>query len=246
MNTMFASKKKDLPLKSRGDIVKLAENLKSMKCVEMIGNFESGATNSFNFIFFLCPKLNGNGYQLNENLTGFTVKYGKGLRKSSFDRVQKVKNFLRESEELGILCNVKGIMADEEAFTLFPIPVAPPEIFSGVDGIPIISTYELIKADFSRFGELFRNKPWMAVPNKFRDMGFSHLSNILGHTHAPENLIQDFIERVFAENALEGLWTKEGKFGENPVFLGVEGPEIPILQNAALEKKDWIPYVQLK
>ncbi len=226
--------------------MKLAENIRSIECVERIGNFELEATDSFNFIFFLCPKLSGNGYRLNDNLTGFTVKYGNGLRESSFQRVQKVKNFLMEFEKLGISYDVEGIMSAGEALTLFPIPVIPSEVPMDIGGIPVISNYELVKADFVRFGELCRNKPWMKVPQKFREAEFSHLVGLLKHAHPSDNLVKDFVERVFAEYALEGLWAKTGKLGENPVFLGVESPEIPILQNAALEKKDWIPYIQLK
>lgn len=229
--------------------------LPKMKCVERFGNFGFKTyTGPRTFIFFLCPKLNGNGYQLNENLTGFTVKYGEGLRKSSLDRVQKVKNFFAELKTTSAIIShydLYGLMANGEALMLFPIPVdclsAPDEI----EGIKILESFEATKRDIGLFGRLLSSKPWMTVPEKFRKEEFSNLANVLQHAHLPkvpppDNLVKDFVERAFAEYAMEGLWAAKGKFGENPIFLGTESPAVPILQNAALEPKDWIPYIQLK
>lgn len=227
--------------------VDVFEGLRRMGNVEKVSNFWPEVMDRpLNFRFFLCPKISGRGYRLNENLTGFTVKYVKGIRNSSFQRINRVKSFLKEFEAFGLPYDVKGIMASGEALILFPIPVSPPEVPLKIMGIPIISNYELAKIDFIKFGQLYKAKPWMNIPQKFREAEFSHFAGFLQHEDPSSSLVQDFVERVFAEYALDGLWAREGKFGENPVFIGVESSEVPVLQNAALSREKWIPVIQLK
>lgn len=66
-------------------------------------------------------------------------------------------------------------------------------------------------------------------------------------TTVPKNLAADFVRRVFAGFALDGILIRKGEFGtKNPVILGVESPGVGVLQNAALPKGQWLPVIQLR
>ena len=198
-----------------------------------------------NFVFFLCTKISG--YRLNKARTGLTTTFQDGVRDSTFERIALVKNFLAEFQRLEIPCTIQGIMASKEAIALFPIPLCEPDIPNKIDGVPVMSDYSLLLGDLSRFGALYESKPWRDdnIPQGFIEQEKQVLSEILDKT-MPKNIIEDFIERVFAEYALEGLWLQEGKFGNNPIALGVETQATLVLQNAALPKTSWIPSIQLK
>lgn len=229
-----------------------------MKTVQEVRNFPQKIRvgNVLQGRFFICPKIKGKGYRLNQQRTGFTVKYdqeGK-QRKSALQRIERVKIFLREFERLGVLFSwkIKAVVASAEAKLLFPEAVKPPLVPPEICGFQTISTYEsLDKKEIGRFWNLYMKKPWLALPREIIEQEYPHVAAVLSHTRASKNLVHDFIKRVFAEYALEGIWFSENKFGTkpfgpNPIILGVESPGVPSLINAALSREKQIPVVQLK
>ena len=222
-----------------------------MKSVEKVSNFypKTGEC-CLNFFFFVCPKSKGNGYSVNRNKTGFTTRYVEGQRESTLEKIERVKKFLKEfsgepeNAEISFTCTC--VLADAEALTLFPIPIDPPIVPSKIKEIPVMSNYKLVRDNLLKFWELYQTKPWERISDKTRAEEYAYIQNLIEYTHAPENLIRDFAERVWAEYALDGILAKEGKFGKNPILLGVEGEGTVMLQNAALPKKEWLPTILLK
>lgn len=230
----------------------LFKKLKGMESVEKVSNILPGVEERpLNFFFFVCPKLKGNGYSVNRNKTGFTTRYVEGQRESTFEKIERVKRFLEkfrsEHENAKISLTCVCVLAGGEALTLFPIPIeAPSTMPSEIKGIPVMSNYKLVKDNLLKFWELYQTKPWERIPDKTREEEYAYIQNLIEYTHAPDNLVRDFAERIWAEYALDGILAKEGKFGKNPVLLGVEGEGTVMLQNAALPKKEWLPTILLK
>lgn len=233
--------------------IDLAENLRTMRTVEKVSDFPAGITAGAKLQgrFFICPRIMGKGYRVNRQSTGFTVKYdGEGKqRKSTFERIKRVKAFLREFKnlEIPIEWEIKEIVASAEALFLFSEPVKPVLVPREIEGFPAISTYELAeKEGLSRFWELRKNRPWFTLSSEVVKKGNIAAAGVLNHTHASQSLVDDFACRVFTEYALEGIWFSEGLFGEKPIILGVEGLEVPKLINAALSKSKKVAAIQLR
>ncbi len=222
--------------------------LRRFESVEKVSNLYSEASKNvpLDFFFFLCPKMKGSGLKLNRNKTGLTAEYVEGLNTSTPQRISRVKRFLEEFKTLKIPFTCKGVLSLADAIILFPVPARPPVAPLDILGIPIISNYELVKMSFVRFAGLLNEKPWERSPGKVRESEFARLSEMLKYANPPQNLIQDFVERIWAGFALDGILAKEGKFGDNPILLGVESPYVVMLQNAALPREKWLPTIQLR
>lgn len=236
-------------IEKRGASADLFVQLKKLENVEKVSNFYPGILEkgSLDFFFFLCPKMKGGRFRLNKNQTGFTTEYVEGLNNSTPQRIVCVKRFLEEFKNLKIPFTCRGILATADAIILFPFPVKPPIVFPEIEGVQIISNYELVKINFVKFLELINEKSWEKAPKRVRDLEFDRLfSDFPKYIKSPKNLIQDFVERTWAAYSLDGLLARAGKFGDNPILLGVESPGVAILQNAALPKEKWLPVVQLK
>ena len=231
----------------------LLEILREMQSVERVTNFPEDlkGCNKLRGMFFICPKLKGKGYRMNQRGTGLTVRYDQEGRqkRSAFERIKKVKAFLNEfkSFSLPFEWETRAVIASAEAKLLFPESVAPPFIPLEIDGFLTISTYELLEcAEMKRFYTIYKEKPWLVLPKDIIEQESFYTANVLSHAKAPGKLIVDFVNRVFSEYALEGVWFSKGKFGKNPIILGVETPGVPTLINAALPRKKRIPIIQLK
>ena len=222
--------------------------LRKFESVEKVSNLypEILEKGPLDFFFFLCPKMKGSGFRLNRNQTGLTTEYSEGLNTSTPERIARVKKFLEELKNLEIQFTCRGIFSAADAIIMFPVPIKPPQTPLEIEGIPIISNYELVKSNFPRFAELMRKKPWENVPGRVRELEFARLAEFLKYTNPPRNLIKDFVERIWSGFALDGILAREGKFGDNPILLGVESLGVAILQNAALPKEKWLPVIQLR
>lgn len=201
-------------------------------------------------IFFTCPKMKGgrwrNRIRVNPQGTGFTTTYKEGVTEESLSRVHQAVNFARILTGVGIKVGaLTNVFASTDSLILFPIPVSPPPTIPQFDGVRTISNYEVVLGHLTLWGELYREQPWQKVPRWARKMEEERFRKLLPVT-APENLVEDFIRRVFAGFSLDGILIRQGKFGtENPVILGVESPGVAVLQNAALLNKEWLPIIQL-
>lgn len=191
--------------------IDLAEILRTMRIVEKISDFPAGVTAGAKLQgrFFICPKLTGKGYRLNQQGTGFTVRYEQkgSQRKSTFERTQRIKAFLKEFRELKlpIEWEIKGIVASAEAKFLFPEPVEPALVPYEIEGFPTISTFKIVeKEGLGRFWELCKNKPWLVLSSEVVKKGNIAAMGVLSHTHAPQNLVDDFVCRIFWRICLRG------------------------------------------
>lgn len=225
----------------------LFSRIKELSCVTKISNFFPQENQIFDFIFFVCPRFTGNGLKINKHKTGFTANYREGISEYSKVRFQMVKNFMDQINAIGINYTVNTIFAAADSILLFPIPAEPPSTPSGND-IPgdfkLISNFDIYRNHFQTFGQIYRQEPWKNTPNWALKIEYDRLTEIIP-SHTPEEIKEDFIARCFAGFALDGIILKKGLFGTNPIILGVESKGVSVLQNSALERKDWIPVIDL-
>lgn len=219
------------------------EVVRGLGSVERVSNlYPQTGMPLLNFVFFLCPRMKASGFKLNRNKTGLVIEYVKGNSKSTEERMEKVRVFTKEAREAGIDFTITAIFASGDALILFPFPVLPPPL-PRVD-CAVVSNYELVRNNFTRFVELYYNKSWEKAPARVWRRESERLRSFLP-MNFPENIVQDFIERIFAGFALDGLLIRSGYFGANPVILGVETSGVSVLQNAALPREKWLPVIQL-
>lgn len=213
------------------------------RSVERVSNLYPSSTvdEPLNFLFFICPKTKG--FRLNPNATGLTTRYVVGNPPSTKDRLRRVGAFLEEVTQVGLGVSVKAIFAAADSLILFPIAVPPPPC-PQLD-VEVLSNYEVVREYLPAFWDLYRHQPWQKVPERLQEMERERLRTFFWKSF-PENIFRDFVRRVFAGFALDGLVIRAGHFGQNPVLLGVESPGVPVLQNAALPREKWLPVIQLR
>lgn len=226
----------------------LFQALIGMEAVEGVSNlYGEGKKGLLNFFFFICPARKRRILRKNRNETGFfpDYKYEEVLTQATMERIEVVNQFLREfSSEIEIEYQCLCVFSSADALTLFPIPAEPPVPPREIGEIPVLSNYEIVLENLTRFGRIFQERPWEGVPLKWRELEYNRLAELLPR-EAPERLIRDFVERVWAGFALDGVLAREGVFGPNPVLLGVESRGVVVLQNAALPRQLWLPNIQL-
>ena len=114
------------------------------------------------------------------------------------------------------------------------------------DGIKVVSNLEAVKNRMSDFNDIYNSQPWKKESiQRFVSLEEKRMAQFLDKK-MQNNIKKDFIRRVFAGFALDGIFMRERVFGSNPVILGVESPGVPILQNSTLGRGDWVPVVSLK
>ena len=224
----------------------LFQKFNEMESVKMVRNFYNQSASWINFIFYLCPKMNGSGVKINELGTGFTTRYVDGLTASALGRIDRVITFQEEYFASGYQGSFTGIWCDADALILFPIAAIPPDKHMLIDRrFMWASNYDIVRNNYlESFYSLYREKPWENIPAKIRIEEEERLRALLP-SKSSDNLIDDFIRRTFAGFALDGLILKTDDIVSNSIILGVESPGIPMLQNAALKKEDRIPVVEL-
>lgn len=240
-----------------GGAVDLFGSLKAMESVARVSNLDPTNTTLSNAIFFICPRMTGKGLRVNRPGTGLQAQYASGLSASAVDHIRRVERFRCEAKEANIEVNVTAIFAAADAWLLFPIPANVPAMPDEME-LKAVSNFGAVKANFELFGDLYREAPWLSTPERVRRAEVARLSAMLPSPWQPEvsdefvrgrqpnNPAEDFIARVFAGFALDGVLISQGLFGDNPIILGVESPGVATLQNAALAREDWLPIVQLR
>lgn len=220
--------------------------------VQKVNNLFPGSEQTiFDFVFFVCPRLSGNGLRLNRHKTGFTATYRDGISEYSVERIQRVESFLAEVDCLdGINYTVTIVFASADSFILFPIPVEPPPIPLALHHkMAVVANHEIYKDHLPIFGKFFQQKPWFVAASKLVAKAVQQerqrLVEVLPEK-APENIKEDFIERCFSGFALDGFLLREGILVKNPVILGVESWGVPVLQNSALAEDQRLPVIELK
>lgn len=230
------------------DVFRVISKLEEVERVRNL--YPKGAERPLDLIFFTCPQMRGsrrrNRIRVNELGTGLTTRYEEGISENSLARLEKAKRFaqiLGEAKvKVGCIINVVGTA---DALILFSPPVNPPPI-PRFEGVRTISNYEIVLRHFALWAEFYRQQPWLNAPRWARKMERERLRGLLPTT-VPENLAEDFVRRVFAGFALDGILIHKGEFGtKNPVILGVESLGVAVLQSAALPKEQWLPVIQLR
>ena len=219
--------------------------LKGMPSVMKVSNlYDCVANETITFLFFICPKMKGNGFRLNGNKTGLEVEYvGKKFPNSAIQAIGRAMIFLTEFQRLNLPFTARAIYASADALMLPSVPTSPPEVPTHPD-IEVVPNDLVVASNICTFGQLYRAKPWSSAPQRVCSFERDRLSSILS-SHIPANVAADFVERTWSGFALDGLLIRQGLFGFNPVLLGVESPGISILQNAALPRDQWLPVLQL-
>lgn len=222
--------------------------IKRMRTVQRVEDWDRLKDGDIGFVFFFCPRMKSSGFWVNEEETGLETKYVPGISGFSAQRIARVAAFREEFGRLaGQRFSITAIFASADSALLFPRAVPPPATPNEKDvGFPV---WENLTA-FNKFRDVwesFRNqKPWeKGAPYHIRDAEARRLRALLGSV--PRPLADDFIDRVFAGFAFDGVMLRTGGLGvANPVILGVESPGVPTLQNAGLEPMDRIPVIQLR
>lgn len=218
--------------------------IKKISFVKKVSNLSIGYPSPLTFCFFLCPLLDNKGIRINKNNTGLGANFKDGLSDKSKERLVMVKKFKGELEKKRINSRFVGIYALADSLILFSPPFGEGNLPEVDDEIEIISNYQLVIENLSLWNRFCKEKPWEKLPNKFLEAGRSRILGML--SNCPENVSEDFLERVFSGFALDGYLLKNEYFGKNPVILGVESPEVAVFQNAIFFKiEERIPVVQL-
>ena len=217
----------------------LCKTLKETPCVKKLFNQINLKNGPLDFLFFICPRMKDPGIVLEHGK--LTARYVPGLSGFTENRISRVNKFASAFGKKGVEFRLKAVFASADSFLLFSPPVSPPKENPNISGILVIPNLEIYKereVDLSRINE---GRPWLKVGT--RNTEEQRLKRLLP-IDADRVLKQEFVERVFAGFALDGLVASDGVFGENPVILGVESPGVPMLQNAALAKP--IPVIELE
>jgi hypothetical protein len=187
--------------------------------------------------------------QLNQMGTGLTTQYKAHPSSSLEKRIEQVREFAHEASRHGISFTLTAIFADADAYILFPVPVKVPPVPATDFGLPnfrMMGNASVVRAHLEDFGALYCRKPWESIPHRLWLPEVERLRCFVP-SGAPENVRDDYVQRILAGFALDGILIRNGSFGvRNPVILGVESAGVAILQSAALERKDYIPVVQLR
>lgn len=241
----------------------LFATLRAFSSVERVSNLY-GASNPLHLHFFLCPKIKNKGLCLRKVgmgsgkvVTGLRVAYDVGPAKSTEERLARVERFLQEALAGGVGVRVQAIFAVADAMLLFSLPVPlppPPEAESALlarmglrtkVGATLTVNTEAVEQHRALFTQFYEEQPWRSVPERVRREEEDRLVQMLPEG-TPDYIREDFVRRTFAGFALDGMLLRSGAFGRDPVILGVESSGVPILQNAALPREQWLPVIQLR
>ncbi len=193
-------------------------------------------------IYFLCPCLSSKGIVLNQSGTGFAAKYVDRLSGFAKARREKAMNFMAALSGQESDCMFRMIWGSADALILYSqtdYPGVPADLPEGM------ANHGAVAAHIDDFWRFYEARPWEKSPSWAQMQESRRLLGLLPED-APKNLKQDFVRRVFAGFALDGLLLRRDCFGPNPVILGVESSGVAVLQNAALPATDQIPVIQLE
>jgi len=219
--------------------------LRELSSVLKVSNlYQQVADEVITFVFFICPKMKGQGFRINSNKTGFDAEYVPAvLANSAILAIERATRFLSEFETLGLPFMSRALYASADALILPSVPTTPPATPVSLD-VEIVSNDQAVIEHLTDFGRLYREKPWRNTPQKISDLERQRLISILP-SNTPTNVACDFVERTWSGFALDGVLIRSECFGPNPVLLGVESPGVSVLQNAALPRDQWLPVIQL-
>jgi hypothetical protein len=216
--------------------------IRGLSCVKKVCHLFAQHPQPFTCLFFLCPALNSKGIRVNEFETGVTARYKETLSESTQRRLELVRRFQEELASTGISFELKAICATADSLFLFSPPAGPPPVPS-VE-FPMVSNHQAAYERLNVWHELYCRKPWEGLPQRFVKQGEARLRGLLPD-RCPKFVCNDFVRRTFAGFALDGIMIRDGCFGPRPVILGVESPEVAVLQNAALPQEERLPVIQL-
>ena len=225
----------------------LFATIRALSSIKKVSNFYVPEDTVLDLVFFVCPRLTGNGLKVNKLKTGFAASYRDGISEYSRERFERVDRFCHELQSFDVNYRLTAIFAAADSMMLFPIPAEPPNLPSAEfvpQGFKLLSNLEIYASQFQTFAKLYRDSVWQKAPPWAIKMERDRLAEILPR-NIPDNISEDFINRCFAGFALDGLILRQGYFGQNPVILGVETPGVSVLQNIALERSQWLPVIDL-
>jgi len=240
---VFNQNKNDKFFFTRRIIVDVFETIRQLPSVKKVSNLPANFPQPLTCLFFLCPALNGSGLKVNRHQTGVTGKYTAKLSGSTQTRLQLVKQFQEELGKNAISFEMVAIYATADPLILFSPPTAPPVV--PLLDYRTVTNYQAVFERLDLWHKFYQEEPWKkSLPQRFVDEAKTRIRDLLSYG-CPENIRDDFIDRVLAGFALDGVIIKSGEFGKNSVLLGVESPEVAVLQNATLCKEERIPVIQL-
>lgn len=224
----------------------LTQKISSLVSVATVDCLKYSEETVLNFLFFLCPRLSGEGITVNRHNTGFTATYGSGLNKSALERIGLVRKFSKEATQVGIRFTTTAIFAAADAITLFTPPPKTPPTPCAPD-IKICSNLVSVRKAMDRWRELYKERPWEEAHDAdyhWYPYESERLMQLLPQSYGCWQACDDFVNRALANFALDGILMREGVWGENPVILGVESPGVAILQNVAIKNAGPVPIIQ--
>lgn len=227
---------------------KLLRLLKRMRSVQRVEDWNYIGDGAVNFVFYFCPRMKSRGFWLNQDGTGLETKYVPGISGFSAQRIARVAAFRQEMAHANADPPlITAIFASADSAVLFPQEVAAPQTPTCEEvGFPVIENLTAFREHRSLWESFYRARPWLEnTPPHVQDAEKRRLRGLLGLV--PPSVATNFIERVFAGFAFDGVLLRRGLLGvKNPVILGIESPGVPVLQNAALRQDDRVPLIQLK
>ena len=166
----------------------LFSQIRDFSSVQKVSNFYPENNICHDFIFFVCPRINGSGIRVNKANTGFTASYRDGISEYSRERFVRVGNFLSEIRSIGLNYSLNAIFAAADSYLLFPIPATPPTIPAPEfipDGFELTSNLQIYREYLTEFGCFYRDCIWKRTPQWANKLECERLTEILP-TSAPE------------------------------------------------------------
>lgn len=193
-------------------------------------------------VFFLCPCLSSKGITVRKDGLGYSAKYVNRLSITARERINKTLAFRAAAADVGWQCEPVAVWGSADAFILYDqtdFPLLPENI-----PVKVVSNYEPVQARISDFWSYYESQPWLqGCLQRAVKQEQQRLLSLL--PNSCRSLRLDFVRRVFAGFALDGMLLQLGTFGRNPIILGVESPGVTELQNAVLPPFNRVPVIQL-
>jgi len=215
--------------------------------VANVKNFYPKHWQDMDLVFWICPNISSKGWRYDPKTSGLTASFVPGLSVRSNLRLIEALNIATRLSEIPQAVNrITALYATADSLLLMPIPGNVPSTIPtelSVNGLSVVPTHSVVTHEYlQRWGEFYHSMPWSSVPRKFVELETERLKGIPWGV-VPKSVMQDWITRVFAGYAKDGVWLRE--FFKNPVIIGVESPGVVVMQNSALKKEDWVPVIQL-
>jgi len=213
--------------------------IRNIEGVKKVSDLSPDISLPLNLFFFLCPARKG-PFKLNPEKTGFTAVYKPGITPKSAENLARARQFLAQLKQAGIPYTATAVFASADSIVCFSRPVERPALpelpeLAELD-IVLVENYDPFLTRFQQWVWFMKDRPWKNVPGRFLVQGRKEMDRLFLF-RPPANVFEDFMIRLLAYYALDGIIAREGAFGPNPVLLGVEGEWTDVVQNSAISPR---------